>query len=74
MPKELLPPIVVDEDLSQADILKQTLARKKQGSFRGRISGILSPTDGKGDNNKIDVQEFKRLQDCCWNKDSILIS
>jgi hypothetical protein len=65
-PKELLllPLIVVDEDSSQADILKQTLARKKQGSFRGRISGILSsPTDGKGHNNKIDVQEFKRLQE-----------
>jgi hypothetical protein len=52
---------VVDENTNQGDILKQTLARKKEKQWGHRISGVFS--SGEEGDGKIDVDLLRRLSE-----------
>jgi hypothetical protein len=60
-------PIAIDKDSSQADILKQTMARKRASSLGGRLSGIFGPTD---EDYEIDKEALRELSDRTINNNN----
>jgi hypothetical protein len=51
-------PIAIDKDLSQADILKETIARKRASSLGGCFSGIFGPTNKECEIDKEALREL----------------
>ena len=55
--KNIPPPIVVDETTKQGDILKQTLALKKEKQWGHRLSGVFAPAE---QDDRIDAKMLLR--------------